>query len=387
MYLYVLRFKKTRIPPVFSFFFSSSVRVSPRGSHVVVDDLTFGFPASLPLIYIPPFVTSNGKMGVELQGNGPGEPPMNPALAVPLFAIGGFVAILLLWRTVVRIRHRHRSQLAQQVDDQAQLSRTNSVYASLKKHVFYAPACGARHSREFRLFRLHMGTLPSRLEVILLVTYIVLNFIFVVVMVDWWKGFSDKMYQLKYAAGHLAVMNTPGLVLSAGRNNPLVQLLGLPFDTFNFMHRWVGRVIAANAVVHMSAVLADQAYMRTYEIDHGGRFISNVCPDGTDHILYTIWQMPFYIYGLVALLGFIFIVLQSLSPVRHAFYELFLHLHIALAVMSFVALWYHLKNLLQQRVLLGTLILWGLDVGGNVLKTLDRLGWLTCHSAWVDLGF
>lgn len=30
--------------------------------------------------------------------------------------------------------------------------------------------------------------------------------------------------------------------------------------------------------------------------------------------------------------------------------------------MSFVALWYHLKNLLQQRVLLGTVILWGLEV-------------------------
>lgn len=30
--------------------------------------------------------------------------------------------------------------------------------------------------------------------------------------------------------------------------------------------------------------------------------------------------------------------------------------------MAFVALWYHLKNLLQQRVLLGTLILWGLEV-------------------------
>jgi hypothetical protein len=29
--------------------------------------------------------------------------------------------------------------------------------------------------------------------------------------------------------------------------------------------------------------------------------------------------------------------------------------------MSFVALWYHLQNLLQQKVLLGTLILWGLD--------------------------
>ncbi|KAJ5892111.1 Riboflavin synthase-like beta-barrel [Penicillium subrubescens] len=296
-------------------------------------------------------------MGVELQGNGPGEPPMNPALAVPLFAVGGFAAVLFLWRTIIRIRHRRRSKLAGQVDDQAQLSQTSNLNASLKKHVFYAPACGTRHSREFRLFRLHMGTIPLRLEMILLVIYLLLNFIFVVVMVDWWKDFSDKMFQLKYAAGHLAVMNTPGLVLSAGRNNPLVQMLGLPFDTFNFMHRWVGRVIAANAVVHMSAVLANQAYMH-----------------GTNYILYTIWQMPFYVYGLVALLGFIFIVLQSSSPVRHAFYELFLHLHIALAVMSFVALWYHLKNLLQQRVLLGTLILWGLDRVGR----LGILIWRNC---------
>jgi hypothetical protein len=67
-----------------------------------------------------------------------------------------------------------------------------------------------------------------------------------------------------------------------------------------------------------------------------------------------------------AVLGFIFIVIQSLSPVRHSFYELFLHLHIALAVMSFVALWYHLQNLLQQQVLLGTLILWGLDRAGRL---------------------
>lgn len=34
--------------------------------------------------------------------------------------------------------------------------------------------------------------------------------------------------------------------------------------------------------------------------------------------------------------------------------------------MSFVALWYHLQNLLQQKVLLGTLILWGLDRAGRL---------------------
>lgn len=108
-----------------------------------------------------------------------------------------------------------------------------------------------------------MGSLPLRLEVICLLIYLSLNITFIIVTVDWWlSDYSEKMFQLKYAAGHLAVMNTPGLVLGAGRNNPLVQLLGISFDTFNFMHRWVGRVITANAVIHMSAVLADKAYIR-----------------------------------------------------------------------------------------------------------------------------
>ncbi|KAJ5103954.1 hypothetical protein N7532_004483 [Penicillium argentinense] len=294
-------------------------------------------------------------MGVQLKGSGPGEPPMNPFVAVPLFAVGGFVAILFFWRTAIRVRHRQRSKAALQVDNQSQLSRTGGVNASLKKHIFYAPLWGFRHSREFRLFGLHMGSIPLRLEVILLALYLLLNFIFVVVTVDWWEDFSKKMFQLKYAAGHLAVMNTPGLVLSAGRNNPLVPVLGLSFDTFNFMHRWVGRTIALNAIIHMAAVLANQAYL-----------------NGMNYILDTIWHMPFYIYGLVALLGFVFIFLQSLSPVRHSFYEMFLHLHIALAIMSFVALWYHLKNLLQQRVLLGTVIIWGLDRVGRLVLLIWR---------------
>lgn len=42
--------------------------------------------------------------------------------------------------------------------------------------------------------------------------------------------------------------------------------------------------------------------------------------------------------------------------------------------MSFVALWHHLKNLLQQRVLLGTVILWGLDRVGR----LGILIWRNC---------
>lgn len=204
-------------------------------------------------------------MGVQLEGNGSEEPPMNPTIAVPLFVVGGLVAILFAWRTAIRIRHRQRLNEARKGADQTQLSRISRFNAALKKHFLYAPLWGNRHSREFRFFRLHMGSLPLRLEVICLLIYLSLNLIFIIVTVDWWiTDYPKKMFQLKYSAGHLAVMNTPGLVMAAGRNNPLVQMLGISFDAFNFMHRWVGRVIAANAVVHMSAVLAGQAYEREW---------------------------------------------------------------------------------------------------------------------------
>lgn len=56
------------------------------------------------------------------------------------------------------------------------------------------------------------------------------------------------------------------------------------------------------------------------------------------------------------------ILFQSLSPLRHAFYEFFLHLHIVLVTASFVALWYHLHGFMQRWVLLAALITWATDV-------------------------
>lgn len=56
------------------------------------------------------------------------------------------------------------------------------------------------------------------------------------------------------------------------------------------------------------------------------------------------------------------LVLLASSPIRHAFYESFLHLHILLAVMAFVPLWYHLQHLPQRHILFTTAMLWCFDV-------------------------
>ncbi|KAL4778483.1 ferric reductase like transmembrane component-domain-containing protein [Aspergillus varians] len=288
-------------------------------------------------------------MGVDLQDSGEERsssvhPPMNVALATPLFVLGGAFLVFFVVRLFTTLRHRRRLRAVLQNDNPSISMPGNCFMASINKHVLCAPLWSTRHSREFRLGGLHMGTVPLRIEIVLLAVYIGINLAFFVSLVDWWEDYQELMYQLKYAAGHLAVMNTPGLVLTAGRNNPLIPLLGIQFDAFNLLHRWVGRLIAVGSIVHVACVVA-------------GR-VAETNMDATTH---TVWHVPFYIYGMIALFGFVFILIQSVSPLRHAFYEVFLHLHIALAIMSFVGLWYHLRGLTQQYVLLATIILWGLE--------------------------
>ena len=67
------------------------------------------------------------------------------------------------------------------------------------------------------------------------------------------------------------------------------------------------------------------------------------------------------ITGTVGTAAFVLILLQSPSPVRHAFYETFLHLHIALVIVSFVGLWMHLQGYPQQALLLAAVVAWAFD--------------------------
>jgi hypothetical protein len=188
------------------------------------------------------------------------HPPMNPALAAPLYVMGGALVILFLGRTIITLRQHRRLREILREDNQERYAQSNPLMATLNKHVFYAPLLSVRHSREFRLLdRIHMGIVPLRLEAALLLGYFALNIAFFFAVVDWWHDYDETLFQIKYAAGHLCVMNMPALVLSAARNNPLIPLLGLQFDTFNLMHRWIGRLMILEAIIHMACVVAGQA--------------------------------------------------------------------------------------------------------------------------------
>jgi hypothetical protein len=53
--------------------------------------------------------------------------------------------------------------------------------------------------------------------------------------------------------GTMAVVNLLPLVVMAGRNNPLIKLLNVPFDTWNLLHRWFGRIVVLESLAHILA--------------------------------------------------------------------------------------------------------------------------------------
>jgi hypothetical protein len=50
---------------------------------------------------------------------------------------------------------------------------------------------------------------------------------------------------------------------------------------------------------------------------------------------------------------------------RHAFYETFLHLHIAAAAIALAGVWFHLKGRPQQLMTYGVIALWGFEVSAK----------------------
>lgn len=56
------------------------------------------------------------------------------------------------------------------------------------------------------------------------------------------------------------------------------------------------------------------------------------------------------------------LLLHSPSPIRHAFYETFIHLHIAIAVVCFGFLWVHVDGMIAQNYLVVAIVFWALEV-------------------------
>ncbi|KAJ9271228.1 hypothetical protein DTO212C5_2578 [Paecilomyces variotii] len=208
------------------------------------------------------------------------------------------------------------------------------LWATIKKHLLYAPLGSKRHNREIQLSTaVNMGTVPSRFHVILITLYVSSQIAYC--------GFLDYkvnekaalIAELRGRSGNLAVLNMIPLFILACRNNPLIPLLHVSFDTYNLLHRWLGRIVALESITHTVA------------------WAINACDEQDfNDMLHRLSTTPFFTWGFLGTCAMAFLLTHSPSPIRHAFYETFLHLHQLAALLAILGVYVHLKlDDLRQR--------------------------------------
>ncbi|KAF7856199.1 uncharacterized protein EAF02_011458 [Botrytis sinoallii] len=254
--------------------------------------------------------------------------------------IGGMV----MWRVVMESVKYIRTMASLNNETQRYFAIPSSGFAKFKKHVLYAPVLSKRHNREIQMGRaINVGTLPTRFQLAFLLAYFGTNIAFCVVSITWDQSYATVAQQLRNRTGILAVVNMIPLFIMAARNNPLINWLNCSFDTFNLLHRWTGRIVTLQMIAHVAAWAA-----------------AKVHTSGWSAVWASIGKSSMLTYGAIATIAAIVIMIQASSPIRHAAYEIFKYLHIALVIIVIIGIYYHLKlsDLPQLKLLWGAIILW-----------------------------
>lgn len=148
---------------------------------------------------------------------------------------------------------------------------------------------------------------------------------------------------MRVVADRTGIMGTvllPLLFLIGGRNNFLQWLTRWKFSTFIMYHRWVARIIVLLVFIH--SVLYSAIYVKQ------GRYARSM-------------KKLYIQYGILATSCGGLICFQGLLLLRRKAYEVFLVVHILLAVGWVVGAWYHLEKFGYLPIIYATIAVWAFD--------------------------
>jgi predicted ferric reductase len=156
---------------------------------------------------------------------------------------------------------------------------------------------------------------------------------------------SDRIGVLAYAL-------TPLSILLSTRESLLSMLTGVPYQNFNFLHRWVGYIIVVQSSLHTIGWLVIEVRLYQPQPQVANDWIKQ---------LYMIWGVV--AFGLLMILY----VLSLPIVIRRTGYEFFRKSHYVLAMVYIGACIAHWQNL--QCFLIPSLVLWFIDRAARMVRT------------------
>lgn len=275
---------------------------------------------------LDPFKFSHGLTGVDQSAN---YLYVNTLIATLLLPF----ALTCAHRAFVYIRNdRRRVSVITSCKGQNFWRRDRySILGTLKRSFLYAPLVGNRHSRELRVTpSVSAGTIPTRPQFLVITVYVASNLAYCLSVPE--QVTAQRFAELRGRCGALAAFNLIITVLFAPRNNPFIWILSISYDTFNLFHRWAARLVILESIAHVAAFLYN-----TYQVTYQGE-------SGWGSIKWVLGQSVSYRWGLAGFIGFIFLLLQSLGPLRRAFYDTFLTLHRIGIVVAISGAYFHMAR-------------------------------------------
>lgn len=183
------------------------------------------------------------------------------------------------------------------------------------------------------------GILPTRLETLLLLGWFVLLFAFCFPQINQpIQGTIENAIGDRFA--NLAVFNFPLLILFAGRNNFMQWITGWSYSRFLTFHRWIARVVFLVVMLHG---ILETLYMKRV------------------NAYLTFGRTTDVVWGYVGITAMAILVFQSLYVLRSRRYEIFLLVHILMAIVTIISGWHHTKNFNGIELFYASVAVWALD--------------------------
>ncbi|KAJ5231715.1 uncharacterized protein N7469_006303 [Penicillium citrinum] len=152
--------------------------------------------------------------------------------------------------------------------------------------------------------------------------------------------------------GILAYALTPLSILLSSRESFLSLITGVPYQSFNFLHRWLGYIIFVQSSLH--TIMWCIVELRLYQ------------PQPSVGIEWV--TQTYIVWGIVAMILLLLLfVLSTPWGIRATGYETFRKLHYVLAMVYIGACWGHWKQL--KCYLWPSLIFWFLDRIARLVRT------------------
>ncbi|KAH8083038.1 ferric reductase like transmembrane component-domain-containing protein [Filobasidium floriforme] len=232
------------------------------------------------------------------------------------------LALIVITGLVFRLAGFVRARTLPQMVEQSPGLSTR-IHTLWRKHISLPLFLHYRNQSKMGWFQV-----PRRLPALLVIAYMLINLVFVLICYDL---FDDNLYwrheiatqRWRYVAdrtGIMAIYNLPILWLTASRNDLLLWICGWSYSDVQMFHRAIAFVATVLAIIHSGAYTwIERGYLKAS------------------------WQEEYWYCGAIATICMSLMIPLSLRKFRGIAYEAFLVIHISLAVMTLVAMFYHVK--------------------------------------------